>query len=945
MTNISQLEPAMKAANDAWGFNPLQKVRMPMLENQRVITEEVDALWTDGGLRPNASNLAFLMQSISGEGEVEQWTKKIRSFPVRGSLLISPNDLYLVQPISNTSSELEVQRLNLEAWYEKLNSSKPYLFTPKALSRFRQGQLSLADLEETVSERSLIFFTRQQAQINDAFQKGVDAALKIEEIPKDSNSSRSENKGHIIRYAIAYLAARILQDKNFFGSGTSIYSEDQDPRTLLNWMVDRTNGFFKRTMEESAPHIHELVREQLAAHMGVYRVSFALTDHRDVGTLYERAIKRLPAPKDLSGKEWSDLNRHYTPVKIAERMLEALPLERLRPEERYIFDPAAGSGSLLLAATSRLAGMADIPINIGRKTYLESYVAGNDRDEYAKLIAKLRYFLASESLGRLDEQITDVFPFPSEKNFTCEDYEILSRAALPFKPKVIVANPPFVEEGNTQKSAKFVQKALEWLDSGSQFAFVLPQSFLAGTTHRFPQARELLAEHCQLLDIWQIPERSVGINAEQAVCVITGIVGQTKKIFPVSSKAVFSRVKEEVKSIRQDGFLGKSWLNNLNPTTLENRDQFWQFAVAPPIPIRGKTILLGELFYVFNGITPKKSSKTISILPHVLGEKIYKRNWRLIWRDINKLWADPMKAPEDNRWIEYSKDNLKSLALPNTNLFDISKILIARKVNRGSKYPLAIQWDDTGFCPDNNVYCVLPALEVNKYSLDYQSPHDYPIGWLSLNYSDKCLWLLGICTSKIASSLSLIGRKTHEITVSELCRLSLPFKIDGEIIEVTRQIIDLEKQRDLLLETQIQSLRQNLDYLVEKSYGNPSWKEITRTGKSPELKAWQEEQKIKTLTVIGQVLEISQDNDQILLRLSGLLDDNEEAWLPLPQELPGWALDGTVFRAELTEDIETFKELSQSPWALRKFRHTPYPYLSNDELKTKLSRMTGRENL
>ncbi|MFN9857135.1 MAG: hypothetical protein ACK556_03275, partial [Pseudanabaena sp.] len=82
MTNISQLEPAMKAANDAWGFNPLQKVRMHMLDNQKVITEEVDALWTDGGLRPNANNLAFLMQSISGEGDVEQWTKRLTTFPV-----------------------------------------------------------------------------------------------------------------------------------------------------------------------------------------------------------------------------------------------------------------------------------------------------------------------------------------------------------------------------------------------------------------------------------------------------------------------------------------------------------------------------------------------------------------------------------------------------------------------------------------------------------------------------------------------------------------------------------------------------------------------------------------------------------------------------------------------------------------------------------------------
>jgi type I restriction-modification system DNA methylase subunit len=45
-------------------------------------------------------------------------------------------------------------------------------------------------------------------------------------------------------------------------------------------------------------------------------------------------------------------------------MLELLPLERLHPEERIIFDPAAGSGSLLLAATSRLAGVSDIPENL-----------------------------------------------------------------------------------------------------------------------------------------------------------------------------------------------------------------------------------------------------------------------------------------------------------------------------------------------------------------------------------------------------------------------------------------------------------------------------------------------------------------------------------------------------------------------------------------------------
>ncbi len=142
----------------------------------------------------------------------------------------------------------------------------------------------------------------------------------------------------------------------------------------------------------------------------------------------------------------------------------------------------------------------------------------------------------------------------------------------------------------------------------------------------------------------------------------------------------------------------------------------------------------------------------------------------------------------------------------------------------------------------------------------------------------------------------------------------------------------------------LELLRQELNILVEESYGNPTWIKPQRTGKSPELEAWKIEQKKNTLKVIGQVLKISQENDRVLLRLSGLLDDNEEEWIALPNELPGWALDGTVFEADLSEDIETFQELAQRPWALRKFRHTPYPYLTNDNLKEKLGRIVGLEN-
>jgi len=159
-------------------------------------------------------------------------------------------------------------------------------------------------------------------------------------------------------------------------------------------------------------------------------VSFMLADHRDVGRLYEQAIKALKEQREeLDDENWGDLKQHYTPVAIAERMLAALPLERLRLSERVIFDPAAGSGSLLLAATSRLAAMTDIPPE-ERDSYLRSHVLGNDLDKYASWIAQLRYFLASESLGSASDpyQISEVLPFPD--NFSCFDYNDLDEQTL-----------------------------------------------------------------------------------------------------------------------------------------------------------------------------------------------------------------------------------------------------------------------------------------------------------------------------------------------------------------------------------------------------------------------------------------------------------------------------------------------------------------------------------
>ncbi|MBD1903755.1 N-6 DNA methylase [Trichocoleus sp. DQ-A3] len=914
MTGLPGIDNAVEIAKRVWRMEPRRNVRIPVVEeNREPVT--VHAIWTDYGLRPSATNLAFMVQAVPQQ-DMEQWKQWLRDWPIRAGLLVS-DDMYLLQYYEpfGTLETLEIEPASLAV---ELTAPRSRLFTPKGLAEFRTGQLSLADLEESISENSFSFILRQRAELDKAFQEAIQGALEEIGVPNQRKhpqsiiSSRTEIAGHAIRVAIAYLAARILEDKGFFGSEIPT----NDPRILLNRTVPRANGFFKKALRESLPHLSEQVLGKLAVNLGS-RISFALVDHKDVGLLYERAIKELP--REIKGRVWTDLQRHYTPVALAERMLELLPLERLRPEERVIFDPAAGSGSLLLAATSRLAGMSDIPENINeRKSYLERHVAGNDLDQYADLITQLRYTLARESLG---EDVA--FPFPS--HFSQNDYKDLNKENIGIKPRVIVANPPFAEDGNVQRATKFIEKALSWLEEDAQFAFVLPQSFLTGTTHGISKARELLNNNCRILEVWQYPEKTVGIDAQQAVCVVLGSISSRQLTLPIVTRAVFSRAKPVISNARNTGFLGNTWISKL-----DSKPEDWTSVTAPPPTISVPTIPLGEIFYVFNGVNPGKTSETFSECPSGTNCKLY---WQMQWRDTDRLWADPTGVPKEKRWIKYDSTSLEGPRLKNEQLFDIQKILVGRKVNRGSVYPLAAQLDTTGLCPDNNIFCILPFSEVKKRNKGYK--HDKsPKIWDALTHEHQRLWLLGILSSKLGNALSLIGRKSHEITVDAILKLPLPLTVDVRIILITREIIQRDQRHSPIPE--LNDLREQLDKIVEESYGNPHWMKLKRTEVPPELEEWKLERTKATFTVFGQVLEISKDNTQIYLYLSGLLDDNREEWLPILPEMPGWALDGTVFEAELSEDVETFEELAKRPWAIRRFRHTPRPYLTDDELREEL---------
>jgi hypothetical protein len=221
------------------------------------------------------------------------------------------------------------------------------------------------------------------------------------------------------------------------------------------------------------------------------------------------------------------------------------------------------------------------------------------------------------------------------------------------KPRIVVANPPFAEDGDTQRATEFIKRALSWLEEGAQFAFVLPQSFLTSTTHGVLDVRRLLSEHCRIFEVWRFPEGTVGIEARQAVCVVSGSVGKPKIIVSTAARAIISGAN--ISEIRDSGFLGSTWISQLDS---EN----WSSVTAPNPTPTVPTGPLGKLFYVFSGVNPGKLGKLYKPVRECPSEDKCKRYWRLSWRK-NRLWADPANVNDEESWLRYGKKFLESSRL------------------------------------------------------------------------------------------------------------------------------------------------------------------------------------------------------------------------------------------------------------------------------------------
>jgi len=274
------------------------------------------------------------------------------------------------------------------------------------------------------------------------------------------------------RLAIESLAALAVHDRHPF-EGTA-------RRNVVEGALARHGQYFEELAEWQARH-PDLVGSMLDE-LGD-GVDYSTIDARSINAVYELF---------LTPDRRKEFGIFHTDQRLASKILDHLPVEEIPPEDRYVVDPACGTGNLLLAAQERLENLSPgdwSPEDTHR--WLRTHMYGSDIEPIALEIAKLSLLVSSLPLGN---------SWQIEQRDALDDTMTF---AVP--PTVWVTNPPwrFRPDSREEEAIDFLNRAVEHLAEGGLLACILPASWLSTRTHR--NSRHEISAKCSVFEVWRLP--------------------------------------------------------------------------------------------------------------------------------------------------------------------------------------------------------------------------------------------------------------------------------------------------------------------------------------------------------------------------------------------------------------------------------------------------------
>ena len=773
-------------------------------------------------------------------------------------------------------------------------------FSPQALAKVRGGQLTFFDMGYL--DFSGLYHVTREALVKH-FHEGV---IKARQLLREGDIDFPQIET-LSRVAISLLAARILEDKDYFGD---LKTPTLDPHELLDMASRKADAFFTHTVNNDLSLFSDEVLQPLMAHLAG-PITFRGVTEEMIGYFYEKALVS-ERRKRATGKE-AEMHLkgiHYTPLKVAQNILNRIPLETIRPEKRHIIDPTCGSGSFLLAATDRLDNLYDPrEISLDKKTYLEDYVTGNDIDPIAIQVARLSYLLNHVSKGNQDEPIEPTLIEKDALKLTEQDFKLA--------PSIIVGNPPFSEDPaqRDQIATRFLNKALELLPEGGYLAMIMPQSFLDSDRQGCPEERKKLMENCELLEVWKMPEGAVGLEAEYPTAAILAFRSNGGKgKSPVRIYQAVSRKKEAVSAIHEHGRFTFSYVV---PNTQSWREHPKNSVLTSPLESLWNLLQdcprLEDITEDWPGIhtLPSKGAEYSSIKPS-------RGRWELyLWRQefLQPYYLEnPKKLGGDRKFVRYECERVYVMVGEHERDFLSKKLIVTSSTHQNASVRFRAAIDEYNTFPEHHFRCFKIKPEYKeKYSLE---------------------WLVGVLNSLIPQAWAFSHGSPRGVTKNVFRTIPLPETVNNEIIELVKQHRNASTEEH-------EAIRKEIDRLVLQSYGIPQedWGEIERFIEGM-INPWVEGSEKAhrhvgaTQTVTGHVISLdSVEKQRIELFIDIFCHGDETINIRIPKFMPGWALrEGQSFRAKLDKSIFTVEELEKNSYALHDFRPLPYAYKSYGEL-------------
>ena len=292
------------------------------------------------------------------------------------------------------------------------------------------------------------------------------------------------------------LCAMVLADKTGYRGSTEqiLSTARQNVASLFDWFDDESDPAHDMLLQSV---------EELSAN-----IDFRKFDTNVLSRVYEEVL--------VDPDHRRELGIHYTPPAIAENLLRNLPIEIIPPDDRYVLDPACGSGTLLVAAHDRLSNLQPAYWDtFKRHDYLRSRLRGRDRDPLAVELTRLALVLHA---------------IPAGNGWEIEQGDSLDETRLragitneQIKPTIAVANPPFELPVNAGArldiAVRFLDIILRQLAPNGLFGVILPASWLSGTGLT-RDSREQVESTCEIFELWRLPRDTFSMSRASTVVLL-----------------------------------------------------------------------------------------------------------------------------------------------------------------------------------------------------------------------------------------------------------------------------------------------------------------------------------------------------------------------------------------------------------------------------------------